>query len=75
MARVLITDAGRGSAIAFTRSLGRRGVEVVAADEQRRSAGFASRYASARVRYPSPATDPDGVVDAEFEEEDKRSTG
>ena len=30
MARVLVTDAGRGSAIAFTRSLGRRGVEVVA---------------------------------------------
>jgi predicted ATP-grasp superfamily ATP-dependent carboligase len=64
MARVLVTDAGRGSAIAFTRSLGRRGVEVVAADEQRRSPGFSSRYASARVVYPSPATDPDGAVDA-----------
>src|SRR5215210_7316250 len=64
MARVLVTDAGRGSAIAFTRSLGRRGVEVVAADEQRRSPGFSSRYASARVVYPSPATDPDGAVEA-----------
>jgi predicted ATP-grasp superfamily ATP-dependent carboligase len=64
MARVLITDAGRGSAIAFTRSLGRRGIDVVAADEQRRSPGFASRYAAARVVYPSPATDPDGAVEA-----------
>jgi predicted ATP-grasp superfamily ATP-dependent carboligase len=63
MARVLVTDAGRGSAIAFTRSLGRRGIEVIAADEDPRSPGFRSRYAAGRVVYPSPAVDPDGAVE------------
>ena len=34
-ARVLVTDAGRGSAIAVIRSLGRRGLHVIAADLRR----------------------------------------
>jgi predicted ATP-grasp superfamily ATP-dependent carboligase len=63
MARVLVTDTGRGSSIAFIRSLGSRGLGVVAADCDPRSAGFRSRYAAERVVYPSPATDPDGAVD------------
>jgi predicted ATP-grasp superfamily ATP-dependent carboligase len=60
--RVLVTDAARGCAIAVIRSLGRRGVDVIAADSEARSPGFYSRYASDRLRYPPPRTDPEGTV-------------
>ena len=58
MTRILVTDARRGSALAFIRSLGRRGHHVVAADAASPSAGMRSRFAAARVRYPSPLDDP-----------------
>jgi predicted ATP-grasp superfamily ATP-dependent carboligase len=69
--RVLVTDAGHGSAIAVMRSLGRRGIAVIAADHDPRSPGFRSRYAAERVRYPDPADDPAGVV-ATLEREARR---
>jgi predicted ATP-grasp superfamily ATP-dependent carboligase len=62
--RVLITDAGRGAAIAAIRSLGRRGFYVIAADAERLSPGLYSKHVSARLRYPPPRTDPDGAVAA-----------
>ena len=65
--RVLVTDASRGSAIAFIRSLGRRGVDVIAADHHPRSPGFRSRYARRCVVYPDPARDPDGAIEALFD--------
>lgn len=61
-ARVLVTDATRGCAIAVIRSLGRRGLDVIAADSEARSPGYYSRYASDRLRYPPPRTDPEGAV-------------
>jgi predicted ATP-grasp superfamily ATP-dependent carboligase len=61
---VLVTDAGRGSAIAFIRSLGKRGWRVTAADSDRRSAGFRSRYTTDRLLYPPPTSQPDAVVEA-----------
>jgi biotin carboxylase len=61
--RALVTDAGRGSAIAFIRSLSRCGWDVVAADADPRAAGLRSRHACARLVYPSPRTDSDGLVD------------
>lgn len=64
MTRVLVTDARRGSALAFIRSLGRRGDHVVAADAASPSAGMRSRFAAARVRYPSPTDDPAATGDA-----------
>ena len=60
--RVLVTDAGRGSAISIIRSLGRRGAYVVAADSDPRSPGFYSRYTAGRVCYPSPRDRPRDVV-------------
>jgi predicted ATP-grasp superfamily ATP-dependent carboligase len=60
--RVLVTDSARGCAIAVIRSLGRRGLDVIAADSEARSPGFYSRYASDRLRYPPPQTDPEGAV-------------
>jgi predicted ATP-grasp superfamily ATP-dependent carboligase len=63
MTRVLVTDAGRGSAIAIIRSLGRCGIEVIAADCDPRSPGFRSRYASGRMVYPDPSVAADEVVE------------
>jgi predicted ATP-grasp superfamily ATP-dependent carboligase len=62
-ARVLVTDAGRGSAIAVIRSLGRRGLHVIAADHDPGSPGFRSRYAAEQLLLPDPATAPEAVVE------------
>lgn len=61
---VLITDAGRGSAVAFIRSLGRRGWKVTAADADPASPGFRSRFTMDRLLYPRPSERPDAVVEA-----------
>src|SRR5262245_58464139 len=55
---VLVTDAGRGSAISIIRSLGRKGYRVIAADTDARSPGFRSRYAAERLLYPAPERAP-----------------
>ncbi len=59
---VLITDAGRGSAVACIRSLGRRGWRVTAADRDASSPGFRSRYVSGRLSHPDPLLHADAVV-------------
>lgn len=51
---VMVTDAGLGSSIGVIRSLGRRGWRVIAADDDRWSSGFRSRYTAERVVHPSP---------------------
>jgi predicted ATP-grasp superfamily ATP-dependent carboligase len=63
MARILVTDASRPSALSIIRSLGRSGHIVVAADSARRSLGFSSRYAAARLRYPVPNESPEELVE------------
>ncbi len=64
---VLVTDASRGSSVAFIRSLGRRGWRVTAADTDRHSPGFRSRYASDRLVYPAPSLKADAAVGAILE--------
>jgi predicted ATP-grasp superfamily ATP-dependent carboligase len=59
---ILITDAGRGSALAFIRSLGRQGWRIIAADADPYSLGFRSRYVHEKVIYPSPHTAPREMV-------------
>src|SRR4029079_8575000 len=61
---VLITDAGRGSAVAFIRSLGRRGWKVTAADHDPASAGFHSRFTTDKLLYPRPSEHPAALGDA-----------
>jgi predicted ATP-grasp superfamily ATP-dependent carboligase len=61
---ILVTDAGRGSAISIIRSLGRRGYHVIAADADPRNPGFQSRYASETWVYPNPEHAPDAFVDS-----------
>jgi predicted ATP-grasp superfamily ATP-dependent carboligase len=60
---VLVTDAERGSAIAFIRSLDARGWHVIAADSTARSAGFRSRHAAECLVYPAPERSPRAFVD------------
>lgn len=62
MHKVLVLDANQRSALAIIRSLGRRGLKVVAGDHHASSLGAASRYAAESVRYPDPATSPDAFV-------------
>jgi predicted ATP-grasp superfamily ATP-dependent carboligase len=63
VARILVTDAGLGSAVSTIRSLAARGHHVVAASPEPRAAGFFSRAAAETVRYPSPRLDPEGAVE------------
>lgn len=61
---VFVSDAGRSSAIAIIRSLGRQGLRVIAADSQSNAIGFHSRYTSSRFVYPAPEENPEAFVDA-----------
>lgn len=63
MPTVLVTDAGRGSAVTIIRSLGRKGYRVIAADTSALSPGMRSRYTACAVRYPDPKQAPDACVD------------
>jgi predicted ATP-grasp superfamily ATP-dependent carboligase len=62
--RVLILDANQRSALAATRSLGRRGIHVITADQTSRTLAGASRYCRATLTYPSPSSSPDAFVAA-----------
>ena len=54
MEKILILDGNTRAALAATRSLGRRGVGVVVADETKRTLAGASRYCGESFTYPSP---------------------
>jgi predicted ATP-grasp superfamily ATP-dependent carboligase/thymidylate kinase len=60
---ILVTDARRGSAVSIIRSLGRRGIDVIAADSDAHSPGFSSRYSAECLRYPPPDQSPDEMVE------------
>ena len=60
--KVLILDGDARSALAATRSLGRRGVPVVVADETKRTLSGASKYCSESFSYPSPTTNLRGFL-------------
>jgi predicted ATP-grasp superfamily ATP-dependent carboligase len=62
--RALVTDGRRASALAVVRSLGRRGFDVVVADPGPDAPAWASRYATARLRYPDPTVEPDAAAEA-----------
>ncbi len=51
-------DANQRSALAIIRSLGRRGLTVIAADHRAHPIGGASRYVTTSIRYSNPATSP-----------------
>lgn len=65
--RILVTDAGRGCAVAIIRSLGRRGWHVIASDSTRSSPGLCSRYASETLLYPAPEHAPREFIESLLE--------
>jgi len=62
MHKVLVLDANERSALAIIRSLGRRGLKVIAGHHQANALGAASRYAADSVRYPDPTTSPRSFI-------------
>jgi predicted ATP-grasp superfamily ATP-dependent carboligase len=52
--KVLVTDASERAALAVIRSLGEKGIDVVAGDSSSFNAGFISKYCKRRILYPSP---------------------
>ena len=71
MRNVLVLDANQRSALAIIRSLGRRGISIIAGDNVASPLGGASRYAAACVRYPDPATDPGNFISQIVEIKDR----
>jgi predicted ATP-grasp superfamily ATP-dependent carboligase len=62
--RAIITFSRGWQTLVATRSLGRRGVEVITGDEYPMTAASFSRYSSAKFRYPNPTKEPDAFLDA-----------
>lgn len=54
MSEVLVTDSQMRNSLSIVRSLGRKGLEVTAADETRFTPGMYSKYCSKKLVYPSP---------------------
>lgn len=52
-----VTDGNQRSALAITRSLGRRGIAVIVGDTQPGSLAATSRYCVRQIVYPSPDND------------------
>jgi predicted ATP-grasp superfamily ATP-dependent carboligase len=62
--RTIITFSRGWQTLVATRSLGRRGVEVITGDEYAMTAASFSRYSTAEFRYPNPTKEPDAFLDA-----------
>ncbi|MEX5216504.1 MAG: ATP-grasp domain-containing protein [Nitrospira sp.] len=60
---VLVTDGDERAALAVTRALGARGIEIIVGAEQKRSLAAASKYCAKSFAYPSPYRDPQAFVD------------
>lgn len=57
--KALVTDGDERSALAITRSLGRRGIRVFVGEERPVSLASSSRYCAGHVTYPSPYREPE----------------
>ena len=62
--RAIITFSRGWQTLVVTRSLGRRGVEVITGDEYAMTAASFSKYSVAEFRYPNPTKEPDAFLDA-----------
>jgi len=61
--RAIITFARGWQTLVATRSLGRRGVEVITGDEYAMTAASFSKYSVADFRYPNPTKEPEAFLD------------
>ena len=60
----IVLDGEQRSALAVTRSLGRRGIHVTVGAEKKTSLSSCSRYCSNAFSYPSPYVDPAAFIKA-----------
>jgi len=60
--RAILTFSRGWNALTAARSLGRRGIEVIAGDEYAFSPTSFSKYTIASFSYPSPDRDPEGLL-------------
>ena len=63
MNKVIITYARAWSALAATRSLGKKGIEVIAGDEYACAPSSFSKYCTASFIHPSPDREPEAFLD------------
>lgn len=61
---VLVLDANQRSALAVTRSLGRKNITVLTADESHSALAGSSHHSGQYLIYPSPRLDPDHFVES-----------
>lgn len=64
MKRAILTFARGWNCLAAARSLGQKGIEIIAGDEYRFSPTSFSKYTKASFLYPNPDDDPAGFLDA-----------
>ena len=64
MKPVLVLDANQRSALAVTRSLGKRGIKVITADETHKSLSGSSRYSFCNFTYPTPKHNSDNFIES-----------
>ena len=60
--KVLISDANSPKSLTAVRSLGRRGLRVIAGHDQPHALAFASRFCAGRLLYPSPKKRPEAFL-------------
>ena len=60
----IVLDGDQRSALAVTRSLGRKGIKVIVGAEKCPSLASRSRYCAESFIYPTPYKDPDGFLQA-----------
>ncbi|MCC7416172.1 MAG: ATP-grasp domain-containing protein [Acidobacteria bacterium] len=58
----LVTDGDERPALAITRSLGRRGIDVIVGEARAASLASSSRYCREHVQYPSPYDEPEAFA-------------
>ncbi|MHC4478587.1 MAG: carboxylate--amine ligase [Planctomycetota bacterium] len=63
LGRAIITFSRGWQTLVATRSLGRRGVEVITGDEYAMTAASFSKYSVAEFRYPNPTKEPEAFLD------------
>ena len=62
--RVIVTFARGWQALVAVRSLGRRGVEVIAEDQYAMTPASLSKFCAKPFRYPDPSNEPEAFLDA-----------
>lgn len=73
MEKVLVLDGNERPALAITRSLGKRGIQVVVGSDKEKSLAGVSRYCSERLLYPSPMYNSNEFINTITQEIKKRA--